>query len=109
MKSTTFPCLASIVITYCALGLNLKAQDAPDTSSTTQAPEQKHPRFIQQLGLTDAQKAQIKQIVQTEPKGQARRQAIIQVLTPEQKAQLKQDLQQWRAQHQQDQPPQQNQ
>jgi Spy/CpxP family protein refolding chaperone len=108
MKSTIFPCLAAIILTSCALGLNLKAQDAPDTS-TTQAPEQKHPRFIQQLDLSDAQRAQIKQIVQTEPKGQARRQAIIAVLTPEQHAQLKQDLQQWRAQHPQDQPPQQNQ
>ena len=63
----------------------------------------------QTAASSQAKEAQIKQIVQTEPKGQARRQAIIQVLTPEQKAQLKQDLQQWRAQHPQDQPPQQNQ
>ena len=51
--------------------------------------------------LTDAQKAQIQQIMQSTPKGKERRQAIRAILTPDQQAQLKADLQQWKAQHQQ--------
>jgi hypothetical protein len=42
------------------------------------------------LGLSDAKKAQIRQIRQNIPQGKERWKQILAVLTPEQKAQLKQ-------------------
>ena len=98
MKPSTFHRLGAILLSFFAFGLNLKAQDADDTAGTT---GQEHPHFIRQLGLSDAQKVQIKQILQNTPKGKGRREEILAVLTPEQKAQLKQDVEQWKAQHQQ--------
>lgn len=72
----------------------LEAQTATNSSGTP------HPHLMQQLGLSDAQKAQIKEIRENTPKGKARRQEIAAVLTPEQKAQLKQEIEQKKAQHQ---------
>jgi Spy/CpxP family protein refolding chaperone len=98
MKPTASHCLGIILLGFFALGGSLKAQDAPNSAGTT---EQHHPHLMQQLGLSEAQKAQIKQIRQSAPKGKERRQAIMAVLTPEQKTQLKQDLEQKKAQQQQ--------
>jgi Spy/CpxP family protein refolding chaperone len=53
-----------------------------------------------QLDLTDAQKEQIKQIRATTPKGKERRQQIMAVLTPDQKAKLVQMIQQYRSEKQ---------
>ena len=86
-----------MLLSLFALGVNLKAQDATDTSGTT---EHKKPHFIEQLGLTDAQKEQIKQIRKDTPEGKEREEKIRAVLTPEQQAQLKQDIEQWKSQHQ---------
>jgi len=53
-----------------------------------------------QLDLTEAQKAQIKQIRANFPAGKERRQQIMAVLTPDQKAKLAQMLQQYRGEKQ---------
>jgi Spy/CpxP family protein refolding chaperone len=98
MKPPTSHCLGIILLGFFALGGSLRAQDAPNSAGTTGQP---HPHVLQQLGLSDAQKAQIKQIRQSTPKGKERRQAIMAVLTPEQKTQLKQDIEQKKAQQQQ--------
>jgi Spy/CpxP family protein refolding chaperone len=50
-----------------------------------------------QLGLTDAQKEQIKQIRANTPAGKERRQQVMAVLTPDQKAKLKQMFEQYRS------------
>jgi Spy/CpxP family protein refolding chaperone len=97
MKSSTSHWLGAILLSFLALGVNLKAQNATNTAGTT---GQQRPHFLRQLDLSDAQKAQIKAIVQSTPRGKERRQEILAVLTPEQKAQLKQDFEQWKAQHQ---------
>jgi len=97
MKSSTSKLLAAILLSLFAFGVNLKAEDA--TNTTTGTTSQERPHFLRQLGLSADQKAQIKQIVQSTPKGKERRQAILAVLTPEQRAQLKQDIEQWKAQH----------
>jgi Spy/CpxP family protein refolding chaperone len=86
MKPATFHCLGVIFLSLFAFGSSLKAQTADNSAGTT---GQQHPHLMQQLGLSDAQKAQIKQIRQSTPKGKERRQEIMAVLTPEQKAQLK--------------------
>jgi len=96
MKTFSLIYWRAIVLSFFALGLNLKAQNAEPSAGT--APQ--HPHFFEQLGLSDAQKIQIKQIRQSTPKGKERRQEILALLTPEQKAQLKQDIEQWKAQQQ---------
>ena len=98
--------------------VNSQAQDAPSTSGTTKPHNKNHdasgttqqpttsgttehqrPHFIEQLGLTAAQTAQIAKIRKDMPQGTERRKAIEAVLTPAQLAQLKQDKAQWKAQH----------
>lgn len=98
MKPSTSHLLGAILLSFVAFGVNLKAQDASDSAGTT---DQQRPHFLRQLDLSDAQKAQIKRIIQNTTRGRERRQEILAVLTPEQRAQLKQDIQQWKAQHQQ--------
>ena len=51
---------------------------------------------FQQLNLTDAQMAQIKQIRSTVPAGKERRQQVMAVLTPDQKAKLMEFLKEHR-------------
>jgi len=97
MKSFPLPWLGAIALSFFAFGTTIKAQTATTPSETT---PQHHPRFFEQLGLTDAQKAQLKQIRRDTAKGKARREAMMAVLTPEQKAQLKQDIEQCKATHQ---------
>jgi Spy/CpxP family protein refolding chaperone len=97
MKSSLFCRLGAIVLSFFTLGPTLKAQDATNSTSAT---GQQRRELIQQLDLSDAQKAQIKQIRQSTPKGKERREAIMAILTPEQKAQLMQDFEQKKAQHQ---------
>jgi Spy/CpxP family protein refolding chaperone len=55
---------------------------------------------FEQLDLTDAQKAQIKQIRASVPKSKERRQQIMAVLTPDQKAKLRQMFQAHRGENQ---------
>ena len=72
-----------MLLSFFALGVNMKAQDATDTSGTT---EHNKPHFIEQLGFTDAQKEQIKQIRKDTTGGKERHAKILAVLTPEQRA-----------------------
>lgn len=95
MKPSALPCLEVIFLSCFIFGGGLKAQTADDSAGAT---GQQHPNLMQQLGLSDAQKAQIKQIRQSTPRGKERRQEIMAVLTPEQKAQLKQEIEQRKAQ-----------
>lgn len=94
MKPSPTFWLGVILLSLFTCGTRVNAQDA-----TTAPTGHQHPRFMQQLGLSEAQKAQIKQIRQSTPKGKERRQEIMAVLTSDQKAQLKQDIEQWKAQH----------
>jgi Spy/CpxP family protein refolding chaperone len=64
-------------------------QTAPATGSQDQGPERLR-EAVAALDLTDAQKEQIKQIRANTPAGKERRQQILAVLTPEQKARLRQ-------------------
>jgi Spy/CpxP family protein refolding chaperone len=85
-------------------------QSAPATASgsTATAPStgqqgERMGRFkaaLAQLDLTDAQKAQIKQIYTTVTDRKERRQQIVAVLTPDQKAKLRQLIQEHREQMQ---------
>jgi Spy/CpxP family protein refolding chaperone len=59
---------------------------------------------FEQLNLTDAQRAQIKQIRASTPAGKERRQQIMAVLTPDQKAKLIAMLKEHRADAQGDNP-----
>ena len=95
MKLSTYSWLGAILLSSFAFGINVKAQNVATPTGDT---NQQRPRFIQQLGLSDAQKAQIEQIRQNTPKGKERREQIMAVLTPEQRAQLKQDIAAWKAQ-----------
>jgi Spy/CpxP family protein refolding chaperone len=73
---------------------------APNTGAPTtpggpgqgqgQRPHRHHKGLLRQLGLTPEQWQQIREIRQTQPKGKARRQAVLAVLTPQQRQQLKQ-------------------
>jgi Spy/CpxP family protein refolding chaperone len=56
-----------------------------------------HPKFFQELNLTDAQKQQIKAIRKSGVDKKEKRQEIMAVLTPEQKAQLKELRKEWKA------------
>jgi Spy/CpxP family protein refolding chaperone len=98
MKLSIYSWLGAILLSSFAFATNVKAQNVATPTGNT---DQQRPHFIQQLGLSDAQKAQIKQIRQNIPKGKERREQIMAVLTPEQRAQLKQDIAAWKAQHQQ--------
>jgi Spy/CpxP family protein refolding chaperone len=112
MKSSTVCLLGAILLSFSTLGAGLKAQDAtggtaaptpasPATTTTTPpvtGGKRHHHHLLEQLGLSDTQKTQIEQIKQTTPKGKARKQAIMAVLTPPQLAQLKQLLAQRKAQ-----------
>lgn len=62
-------------------------------------PKHPHPDFLSQLNLTDAQKAQIAQIKQNTPDHKQAHEQIMALLTPDQKAQLKQLHEQWRKDH----------
>ena len=96
MKPSAYSWLGAILLSSFAFAINVKAQNVATPTGNT---NQQRPHFIQQLGLSDAQKAQIKQIRQNTPKGKERREQIMAVLTPEQRAQLKQDIAAWKAQH----------
>jgi Spy/CpxP family protein refolding chaperone len=58
------------------------------TDGQQEARREKLKEAFAQLDLTDAQKAQIKQIRAATPAGKERRQQIMAVLTPDQKAKL---------------------
>ncbi len=66
---------------------------ADTTGSTTGG----HHRLLAQLDLTEAQKAQIRQIVQSTTDKAQRRQQIRAILTPEQKMKLRQLIRERRA------------
>jgi Spy/CpxP family protein refolding chaperone len=95
--------LLSVFAGVALVGFPLQAVLADDDTTTGQAPpatgagQGKHAgefrAMFQQLDLTDAQKAQIKQIRQTMPAGKERRQQIIAVLNPDQKAKLMEMMQ----------------
>lgn len=97
MKSSTSRILVVVILSIFTVSVDLEAQTAPTTGTTSQ---QSRPHDFQNLDLTDAQRAQIKQIRENTPKGKERRQEIMAILTPEQKAMAKQDAQEWKAQHQ---------
>jgi len=69
------------------------------TDSTGSTPGRHH-HLLAQLGLSDEQKAQIKQIFQSTTDRKERRQQIKAILTPEQKMQLRQLIRERRAQRQ---------
>jgi len=80
---------------------------SPSTGSTNSGDNgeqgQRAERFKQvlaQLDLTDAQKAQIKQIFTTVTDRKERRQQIVAVLTPDQKAKLREIIQERRSETQ---------
>ncbi len=95
MKPISNRNFAALLVSFIVVGSNLNAQTAPTTGAPAQ---QSRPHPFQNLNLTDNQKAQIKQIRETTPKGKERRQAIMAILTPEQQALAKQDAQQRQAQ-----------
>jgi Spy/CpxP family protein refolding chaperone len=70
-----------------------------DTTGAAPAPGH-HQHLLAQLDLTDAQKAQIKQIVQGTTDKKERRQQIRAILTPDQKIKLRQLIRERRAQRQ---------
>jgi Spy/CpxP family protein refolding chaperone len=96
MKLSTYSWLGAVLLSSFAFGISVKAQNVATPSGNA---NEQRPRFIQQLGLSDAQKAQIKQIRQNTPKGKGRREQIMAVLTPEQRSRLKEDIAAWKAQH----------
>lgn len=79
------------VFATCCTANALDAVAAPQETTT-----QKHPHFLKDLGLTDAQKAQIKEIRKETPRGKERHKAILAVLTPEQQTKLRAEKQQWK-------------
>jgi Spy/CpxP family protein refolding chaperone len=108
MKRLLLPSVLSMMLLASA-GLPAVAQtddDLADSTSTTASittgndPAQGHHHLLAQLDLTDAQKAQIKQIVQSTTDKKERRQQIRAILTPEQKMKLRQLIRERRAQRQ---------
>jgi Spy/CpxP family protein refolding chaperone len=91
--------LVLVAIGFASMALSLsslRADDASTNSLAASAPTgdkaqrmEKMKAALAQLDLTEAQKAQIKQLFDTMPAGKERRQAIVAVLTPDQKAKLK--------------------
>jgi len=74
-------------------------QAAPTNSAGTGTRAQRFERIKEafaELGLTDAQKAQIKQIRTTVTDRKERCQEIMAVLTPEQKAKLRETIEEYR-------------
>jgi len=72
------------------------ATPTPTASEPAEGKAAKMEKFkalLAQLDLTDAQKAQVKQILTSEPAGKERREHIKAVLTPDQKAKLKELIQ----------------
>jgi Spy/CpxP family protein refolding chaperone len=91
---TSFLCIALVAFGLVApVAGTLMADDtaaAPATGSSTQEQRiQELKAALDQLNLTDAQKAQIKQIRATVSDKKERRQQIMAVLTPDQKAKLR--------------------
>ena len=95
MKTLFFLCLTHILPAVFFGG----CARAQDESAVAGAANQVHPHFLAQLGLSGAQKMQIKQIRQSTPKGKLRHEEILTVLTPAQQVQLHQEMAQWKAQH----------
>jgi Spy/CpxP family protein refolding chaperone len=85
-----------IFLSFFVFGTSVKAQNIAAPAGNN---DQQRPRFIQQLGLSDSQKAQIKEIRQNTPQGRERREQIMAVLTPEQRSQFDGYIQQRKAQH----------
>jgi Spy/CpxP family protein refolding chaperone len=94
--STTYSCLGLILSSFFVFGTSVKAQNIAAPAGNN---DQQRPRFIQQLGLSDSQKAQIKQICQNTSQGRERREQIMAVLTPEQRSQFEGYIEQRKAQH----------
>ncbi len=97
---------AAVLATYSVYADDTGTTTPPSNNTTGDAPEQDgehHGHFwreaFEQLDLTDAQKAQIKQIRDDTQPGRERRQQIMAVLTSEQRDKLKQLIEQHRAQH----------
>lgn len=120
---SSFALAATLVLPVAAGAQTQPPQPVPPAGVGAPAPSAHHGRhhhgmgrFLRELNLTDAQKAQIKQIEQNahaQFKGQqnvdpAARRAAMQkmhadveaVLTPQQRAQLQQKMQQWKSEHQ---------
>jgi Spy/CpxP family protein refolding chaperone len=95
-RSKTHSCLGVIFLSFFVFGTSVKAQNI---AAPTGNDGQQRPRFIQQLGLSDSQKAQIKKIRQNTPQGRERREQIMAVLTPEQRSQFNGYIEQWKARH----------
>ena len=68
-----------------------------NTGTSGSAPAHRH-RLLAQLGLTEQQRAQIKQIIQNTTDRKERRQEIKAILTPEQKMKLRELIRARRAQ-----------
>jgi Spy/CpxP family protein refolding chaperone len=103
MKTRFLSLLVVIILTGAPLQVivadddTMTGQAAPATGSDTTGAGQgqgeragKWRKAFEQLGLTDAQKTQIKQIRASVPAGKERRQQIMAVLTPDQKVKLMQ-------------------
>ena len=77
----------------------------PDTSVTStdgassKHKHHKHPDFLAQLNLSPSQKTQIAQIKKNTPDRKQQHKEIKALLTPDQRAQLKQLRKEWKAQH----------
>jgi Spy/CpxP family protein refolding chaperone len=109
MKRLFLPSVLSMMLLASA-GLPAVAQTADDdladspsaasTGTTGTASAQGRHHLLDQLGLTDAQKEQIKQIVQNTTDKKERRQQIRALLTTDQKMKLRQLIRERRAQHQ---------
>jgi len=110
MKRLLLSALLSISV-LAPSGAQVLAQTADDemgdSSSSSTAPTDstgstpgRHHHLLAQLGLSDEQKAQIKQIFQSTTDRKERRQQIKAILTPEQKMQLRQLIRERRAQRQ---------
>ena len=103
--------LILVAASLALLTSNLSAQqppegtkNLPDTSSTAAVPvatkhkHHKHPDFPAQLNLSPEQKAQIAQIKASTADRKQQHKEIKAVLTPDQRAQLKQLRKAWKAQ-----------
>ena len=102
-----------ILLTACLalLTTNLSAQQPPEgtknqpvTSGTPPVAvctKHKHPNFLAQLNLSPEQKAQIARIKASTADRKQKHKEIKALLTPDQRAQLKQLRKEWKAQHSQ--------
>ena len=94
----------TVLPTFIAMGDDGTAPIQPSNSMGNAAPTdvqrerlERLKAALEQLDLTDAQKAQIKQIRTSVPAGQERRQQIVAVLTPDQRAKLRRLMQEHRS------------